>query len=316
VKTISVPSSHGMALPFRPAHTAAFRAGVGLKPEHYRAILEQRPPVGFFEIHAENYMGAGGPPHRYLTAIRELYPISLHGVGLSIGGCHPLNQGHLHRLRTLIERYQPAMFSEHLAWSTHPSGYLNDLLPIPYTPETLRRVVEHLDTTQTLLGRQVLLENPSTYVQFAESTYSEPDFINEIVRQTGCGLLLDVNNVHVSATNHGFDPYAYIDRLNLCAVGEIHLAGHARETDPDGSPLLIDTHDRHVDDAVWSLYAHALRKTGMASTLIEWDAEIPALNTLIAESELANAVAQAATGQAMTPLDPQLQKTTLEYIHV
>lgn len=241
-------------------------------------------------------MGAGGPPHRYLSAIREHYPISLHGVGLSIGASHPLSVAHLHRLKILIERYQPALFSEHLAWSTHASGYLNDLLPLPYTLETLRRVVEHVDAAQSFLGRQLLLENPSTYVRFAESTHSEPDFINEIVRRSGCGLLLDVNNVHVSAVNHGFDPHAYIDAINLSSVGEIHLAGHAREVDSDGSELLIDTHDRCISDTVWLLYEHAVRSMGAVSTLIEWDANIPDFEVLIAQSDRANAVALAAAG--------------------
>lgn len=296
MKTFNDQSSHGSIAPARPKSLPSLKAGVGLKPEHYRAILDQHPAVGFFEIHAENYMGDGGPPHRYLTAIREMYPISIHGVGLSIGSSGPLSEAHLLRLKVLIERYEPAMFSEHLAWSTHPSGYLNDLLPIPYTKEALRRVVEHIDTAQAFLGRRLLLENPSTYVQFAESSYSEPDFINEIVRRTGCGLLLDVNNIYVSANNHGFDPYAYVDQINHLAVGEIHLAGHTRELDTDGSPLLIDTHDRYVDDAVWSLYAHAIRSIGGVSTMIEWDANIPDLPVLLAESDLANAVSLASTG--------------------
>lgn len=296
VKTFNDSSSHGSIAPTRATGLPSFKAGVGLKPEHYRAILDQRPGIGIFEIHAENYMGDGGPPHRYLTAVRELYPLSIHGVGLSIGSNGPLCDAHLRRLKTLIDRYEPALFSEHLAWSTHSSGYLNDLLPIPYTKEALRRVVQHIDTAQTFLGRRLLLENPSTYVRFAESTYSEPDFINEIVRHTGCGLLLDVNNVYVSATNHGFDPYAYIDQIDHPAVGEIHLAGHTREFDTDGSPLLIDTHDRYVDDAVWSLYAHVVRRTGRVSTMIERDADIPDLAVLLAESERANAVAQAAIG--------------------
>ena len=296
VKTFNDPSSHGGIVPSLPKSPTSFKAGVGLKPEHYRAILDQRPIVGFFEVHAENYMGAGGPPHRYLTAIRDLYPISIHGVGLSIGSSRALSEAHLHRLKVLIDRYEPAIFSEHLAWSTHSSGYLNDLLPVPYTEEALRRVVEHIDIAQSFLGRRLLLENPSTYVQFAESTYGEPDFINEIIRRTGCGLLLDVNNVHVSATNHGFDAYSYIDQINPLAVGEIHLAGHAREMDTDGDPLLIDTHDRHVDDAVWSLYAYSMRNIGEVCTLIEWDADIPDLSVLLAESALANTVALAAIG--------------------
>lgn len=297
MKTINDPSSHGGALPFDPAQPRAFQAGVGLKPVHCRSILERRPALGFFEVHAENYMGAGGPPHRHLTAIREHYPLSVHGVGLSIGGSQALDEAHLRRLKALIERYQPALFSEHLAWSTHASGYFNDLLPIPYTPESLQRVVEHIDAAQTFLRRPLLLENPSTYVQFGESSYSETDFLNEVVRHAGCGVLLDVNNVYVSAINHGFDPIAYIDRINPASVGEIHLAGHARETDGDGSALLIDTHDRNVDDAVWSLYAHAVGRIGPVSTMIEWDAHVPALDVLLEESRLANVVAQAALGR-------------------
>jgi uncharacterized protein (UPF0276 family) len=296
MKTINDPLVHGGALPSIPTSSTSFRAGVGLKPAHYRCVLEQRPAVGFFEVHAENYMGAGGPPHRYLSAIREHYPLSLHGVGLSIGAVHPLSEAHLRRLKILIDRYQPAMFSEHLAWSTHASGYLNDLLPIPYTHETLARVVEHIDTTQTFLGRQLLLENPSTYIRFAESTYSEPDFINEVARRTGCGVLLDINNVYVSAINHGFDPYTYIDAIDLKPVGEIHLAGHAEEADIDGSALLIDTHDRYISDAVWSLYAYAIRSTEAAPTMIEWDANIPEFDVLLAQSERANAIAQASSG--------------------
>ncbi|MEO9163465.1 MAG: DUF692 domain-containing protein, partial [Casimicrobiaceae bacterium] len=186
-------------------------AGVGLKAEHYRTIIDLEPDIGFFEVHAENYMGAGGPPHRYLEAIRERYPLSLHGVGLSIGADRPLEREHLRRLRGLIDRYRPALFSEHLAWSSHDSGFLNDLLPVPYTAETLARVCEHIDEVQTTLGRQMLLENPSTYLAFAESTWSEVDFIAEVVRRTGCGLLLDVNNVYVASTNHQRDATAYID---------------------------------------------------------------------------------------------------------
>ena len=188
--------------------------GVGFKAEHFDAILETRPDLGFFEIHAENYMGAGGPPHRRLEAIRERYPLSLHGVGLSIGSPGPLDHAHLARLARVAERYQPAVVSEHLAWSTHDGAFLNDLLPLPYTEETLGRVCEHIDLVQTTLRRTMLLENPSTYVAFAETTMSETDFLREIVRRTGCGLLLDVNNIFVSATNHGFDPYALSRRLS------------------------------------------------------------------------------------------------------
>ncbi len=266
------------------------RAGVGLKAEHYRTILETLPGVGFFEVHAENYMGEGGPPHRYLTAIREHYPLSLHGVGLSIGADRPLDRNHLRRLKALIERYAPALFSEHLAWSVHDVGFLNDLLPIPYTHETLVRVTHHIDEVQETLGRQMLLENPSTYLAFGESSYREADFIAEIAKRTGCGLLLDVNNVHVASTNHEWDSFAYIDRFPMAHVREIHLAGCARESDEKGRALLIDTHDRPVDTIVWDLYAHAMSRLGPVPTLIEWDAHVPDWVTLEAEAGRADGI--------------------------
>ncbi|EIF34910.1 hypothetical protein BCh11DRAFT_02719 [Burkholderia sp. Ch1-1] len=274
------------------------RAGVGLKAEHYRTILESQPDIGFFEVHAENYMGAGGPPHRFLSAIRESYPLSLHGVGLSIGADRPLDRNHLERLKELIARYTPGLFSEHLAWSSHDCGFLNDLLPVPYTVESLTRIVDHIDEVQEVLGRQMLLENPSTYLAFKESTYSEIDFIATVARRTGCGLLLDVNNVYVASINQQWDPFAYIDAYPLAAVQEIHLAGHAEEADEKGRPLLIDSHDRHVADIVWNLFARAIHQTGPIPTLIEWDANIPDWPALKAEAELADAVIQAATQPA------------------
>jgi len=265
-------------------------AGVGLKPEHYRTILETNPDIGFFEVHAENYMGAGGPPHRYLTEIRDRYPLSLHGVGLSIGTDRPLDREHLGRLKGLIERYQPGLFSEHLAWSTHDAAFLDDLLPVPYTAETLARVSDHVDEVQETLGRQMLLENPSTYLAFAESTWSETDFIAEIARRTGCGLLLDVNNVHVASTNQQWDPVGYIDAYPLAHVREIHLAGYKREADDKGRPLLIDTHDRPVDRIVWDLFEYVIGLLGPVPTLIEWDADLPAWPELKAEAERAEAI--------------------------
>lgn len=273
------------------------RAGVGLKAEHYRTILESRPDVGFFEVHAENYMGAGGPPHRYLSAIRKTYPLSLHGVGLSIGADRPLDRDHLRRLKELVDRYAPGVFSEHLAWSSHDCGFLNDLLPVPYTTQTLARVVEHIDEVQETLGRQILLENPSTYLAFEESTWSEVDFIAEVVQRTECGLLLDVNNVYVASINQQWDPLAYIDAYPLDAVQEIHLAGHAHEADEKGRPLLIDTHDRHVANIVWDLFAHAIRRTGPVPTLIEWDANLPDWPTLAAEATRAEAVMETAASR-------------------
>ena len=261
--------------------------GVGFKAEHFDAVLESRPDVGFFEIHAENYVGAGGPPHRRLEAIRERYPLSLHGVGLSIGSPGPLDQAHLARLARVAERYQPAVVSEHLAWSTHDGAFLNDLLPLPYTEETLARVSEHIDLVQTTLKRTMLLENPSTYVAFAETTMSETDFLRAIVRRTGCGLLLDVSNIFVSATNHGFDPDRYLAEFPLAAVGEIHLAGCADDVDDAGLPLLIDAHNSPVRDAVWRLYAEAIRRLGATPTLIEWDNDVPTWPSLLSEASRA-----------------------------
>jgi len=246
--------------------------------------------MGFFEVHAENYMGAGGPPHAQLTAIRERYPLSLHGVGLSIGAARPLDRDHLARLKALNERYQPESFSEHLAWSSHGEVFLNDLLPVPYTPETLARIVEHVDDVQSTLGRRMLLENPSTYVLFEESSIAEIDFLREIARRSGCGLLLDVNNVFVSATNHATSADAYLADFPLDLVGEIHLAGHATTVDDTGAPLLIDAHDRPVDDAVWALYERVIARAGRLPTLVEWDNDIPDWSVLAREAELAETV--------------------------
>ncbi len=266
------------------------RAGVGLKPQHYQDILEGRPDIGWFEVHAENYMGAGGPPHHYLTRIRERYPLSVHGVGLSIGGAGPLDKAHLRRLRTLVDRYQPGLFSEHLAWSTHDDTYLNDLLPLPYTDDTLDLVAAHVDEVQEAIGRRVLIENPSSYVRLGDSDMSETDFLTELVRRTGCGLLLDVNNVLVSATNHGYDPQAYIDTFPVEHVGEMHLAGHASFVDDDGAPLLVDAHDRKVIARVWDLYRRAIARSGAKPTLIEWDNNVPVWPELFAEARLADRI--------------------------
>ena len=264
-----------------------YRAGLGLKTEHFTEVLETRPDIGFFEVHAENYMVAGGPFHHYLGLIRAQYPLSLHGVGLSIGGEAPLDREHLARLATLIERYQPQSFSEHLAWSSHGPVFLNDLLPLAYDACTLERVCEHVDQVQSALKRPMLLENPSTYLQFQRSTLDETDFISQIVRRTGCGLLLDVNNVYVSCINHQRDPLAYIDALPLHTVGEIHLAGFAEDTDSLGDRLLIDDHGAPIDNAVWQLYAQVLARTGAVATLIERDNQVPAFSVLQAEARQA-----------------------------
>ncbi len=276
-----------------PAKALPAAAGLGFKPEHFEAIAASRPALGFFEVHAENYMGAGGPPHRMLEALRRDYALSLHGVGLSIGGPGRLDRDHLMRLRALIDRYQPESFSEHLAWSSHGEAYLNDLLPLPYTPETLRLVCDHIDEVQEVLGVRMLLENPSTYVIFEQSSIAETDFLAEIARATGCGLLLDVNNVFVSCTNHRADPRAYLADFPLARVGEIHLGGHAEEELPSG-PLLIDAHGSPVADPVWALYAEVIGRTGALPTLIEWDNDVPEFPVLLAEAERAGRVLTAA----------------------
>lgn len=273
------------------------RAGVGLKSAHYRTILESRPRIGFFEVHAENYMGEGGPPHRYLTGIRGHYPLSLHGVGLSIGAAGPLDREHLRRLAGLARRYQPALVSEHLAWSSHGTVFLNDLLPVPYTTETLARVCEHIDQVQETLGRQMLLENPATYVAFADSTWSETDFLAEAAHRTGCALLLDVNNAYVAATNQGWSPVRYLQMFPLAAVRQIHLAGHAADADARGRPLLIDSHDRPVCEIVWELYGRVIGELGPTATLIEWDQRLPAWEILHRQAAQAEAIMAAARSE-------------------
>jgi uncharacterized protein len=264
-------------------------AGTGLKPEHSGDIFSGGRAVDFFEIHAENYMGAGGPTHHLLRRICADYPLSVHGVGLSIGGAGPLDPDHLLRLKKLIGDYRPALFSEHLAWSSHDGVFLNDLLPLPYTRETLASVVRHIDELQHTLGVRMLLENPSTYVQFGSSEMDEVEFLRSAARRTGCGLLLDVNNVYVSAVNHGFDPRAYIDSFPIEAVGEIHLAGFAEDRDGNAERFLIDAHGSPVADAVWALYWRALSRSGPVPTLIEWDNDVPDYGTVVAEVALARA---------------------------
>lgn len=273
-----------------PAYPIAGLAGTSLKHEHLPSISADDTRGGFFEVHAENYMGAGGPPHHALAAIRRDYPVSLHGVCMSIGGPQPLDKTHLGRFKTLVDLYEPALVSEHLAWSTHATTYFNDLLPLPYTPSTLVRVADHIDQVQEMLGRPILLENPSTYVVFPQSTMSETDFIRELVRRTGCGLLLDVNNVFVSATNHGYSALAYLADFPLDHVGEIHLAGHAEQADDEGDLLLIDSHDGPVADAVWKLFDRVIGKCGPIPTLVEWDSDIPDWPVLKAEATAAQVI--------------------------
>ncbi|WP_370267495.1 DUF692 domain-containing protein [Nioella sp.] len=266
------------------------RAGVGYKPQHFQALIEAPGAVGWLEIHAENYMGDGGRPLAQLRALSDRFAISVHGVGLSIGGEGALDEDHLARLKHLCDWLRPASFSEHLAWSTHGDAYFNDLLPLPYTAATLTRVCDHIDRVQEVLARPMLLENPSTYLAFTESTMDEVTFLSEIARRTGCGLLLDVNNVFVSATNQGWDPVAYVDAFPLDKVGEIHLGGHDEDEDEHGAPLLIDSHGREVVDPVWALYAHTLARGGARPTLIEWDNNVPEFPALEAEAARAESL--------------------------
>ncbi|GAA5072064.1 DUF692 domain-containing protein [Roseibacterium beibuensis] len=273
-----------------PSTALPATVGVGYKPAHFTGLTEDPGPVGWIEIHAENYLGEGGRPLAQLRALAERFPVSVHGVGLSIGGERPLDPAHLARLRHLCDWLHPASFSEHLAWSTHDTGFLNDLLPLPYTEATLARVCTHIDQVQEALGRRILLENPSTYLAFAETEMDEVTFLSEIARRTGCGLLLDVNNVFVSATNQDWDARAYIDAFPLDAVGEIHLGGHDEDQDDHGAPLLIDSHGREVVDPVWTLYAHTLARGGPRPTLIEWDTDVPDWLTLRAEAARADAI--------------------------
>jgi uncharacterized protein (UPF0276 family) len=277
------------AIPLRFSLPVGGVAGTSFKHEHFTTILDEGLQRGFFEVHAENYMGAGGPPHRMLERLRRDHPLSLHGVCMSIGGPAPIDRAHLARFRALVARYQPALVSEHLAWSTHETSFFNDLLPLPYTKATLARVCDHIDEVQEVIRRPILLENPSTYVAFRSSRMCETDFIRTVAERTGCGLLLDINNVFVSAANHGFSALQYLDDFPLARVGEIHLAGHAEQKDDEGG-LLIDSHDGPVADAVWKLFEIVIARCGPIPTLIEWDSKIPDWPVLKAEATAAQAI--------------------------
>lgn len=271
------------------------RPGVGYKPQHLPAILQDAGPVGWLEIHAENYMGAGGRPLAQLRHLAERFSISVHGVALSIGGEGPLDRDHLARLKHLCDGLNPASFSEHLAWSTHDGAFLNDLLPLPYTPAALSRVCDHIDQVQEALGRRMLLENPSTYLAFAETTLSEVDFLAAVARRTGCGLLLDVNNVYISAVNQNYDALGYIDAFPLHLVGEVHIGGHDEDRDDQDNRLLIDSHGTNVVDPVWALYAQVIDRAGPLPTLIEWDNDVPDWPVLVAEADRAARILEPVT---------------------
>lgn len=265
------------------------RAGIGLRAEHYDAVLEDRPPVGWLEVHSENYFGAGGKPLDYLERIRAHYPLSLHGVGLSIGSTDPLDRQHLAKLKDLMRRFEPTLVSEHLSWSSVGGRYLNDLLPLPYTEEALYHMIARVAQVQDALSRPILIENPSSYLQYVESAIPEWEFLAVLAERTGCGVLLDVNNIYVSARNHGFDASAYLRAIPRHLVREIHLAGFTVNRF-DGGEILVDTHDRPVWPAVWALYRQAVQRFGPVPTLIEWDTDLPELAVLVDEARRADAI--------------------------
>lgn len=272
----------------RPGSIPA-RAGIGLRGPHYVEVLETLPDVGWLEVHSENFFGAGGPPLAYLERVRAEYPLSLHGVGLSIGSTDPLSERHLEALRGLVKRFEPSLVSEHLSWSSVMGRYLNDLLPLPYTEEALDHVVTRIQQVQDFLGRAILIENVSSYLTYRVSTIPEPEFLAEVARRAGCGILLDVNNVYVSAQNHGFDAAAYLEAVPVEPVAEIHLAGFTLNRLGNGA-VLIDTHSRPIAPAVWALYHRAIARFGRVRTLIEWDTDLPPLATLLDEAARADAV--------------------------
>ena len=274
-----------MYLPKPPIPPTSQDVGIGLRTPHYQALLAQRPPLAFVEVHSENFFCEGGQPLRYLERFREDYAISTHGVGLSLGSTDPLDATHLKKLKRLVDWLDPMLVSEHLCWVGVNGRFLNDLLPLPYTQEALDHVVSRVQQVQDYLGRQILVENLSSYLEFADSTIPEWEFVSAVAKRGGCRILLDVNNIHVNATNHGFDPIAYINAIEPGSVGEIHLAGFQ-----DTGEILIDTHGSVVSDDVWKLYAHAIRRLGPVPTLIEWDTDIPALDVLLGEADKASRI--------------------------
>jgi uncharacterized protein (UPF0276 family) len=265
------------------------RAGIGLRFQHHEAVLERRPDIAWMEVHTENYMG-GGTAIRCLEAIRRDHPISLHGVGLSLGSAEGLDPAHLARIYQVAERIEPGLMSEHIAWSVAEATYLADLLPLPMTEESLGVVCRHVDQVQSTMKRRILVENPSTYLRFRHSTIPEWEFMAAVAERTGCGILCDVNNIYVSARNHDWDPSVYLAHLPPAAIGEIHLAGHSVRALPDGTTLRIDDHGSRVIDDVWALYREALARFGPVPTLIEWDTDVPPLGVLVGEVAIAGAM--------------------------
>jgi len=275
--------------PFPEAPAQA--SGIGLRAKHYQDILDEKPSIGWIEVHPENYFG-GGIHRHYLGKARELYPLSLHAVGLSLGSDRPVDENHLRQFKEVIDIFEPFQVSDHVSWSASGNAHLGDLLPLPYTKETLDRLCANIARTQDYFGRAILVENPSTYLSFTADEMPEYEFMNEIARQTGCGILLDINNIYVQSVNHGFDAYEYIGNIRPAPVKEMHLAGHTERTFDDGV-ILVDTHNRPVRKEVWDLYAYAVQKFGAVPTLIEWDGDIPALGELVAQADKAQAIIDA-----------------------
>lgn len=265
--------------------------GIGLRHPHYREVIDTTPEISWFEVHSENFFARGGMSLYILEKIRENYPLSLHGVGLSLGSTDALNKTHLKKLKDLINRFEPGLVSEHISWSSISGTFINDLLPLPYTHESLENLVKNINITQDFLGRQILIENPSTYLEFNSSELSEPEFISEVIEKSGCGLLLDVNNIYVSAVNNNFNPYTYLQNIPKGIVQEIHLAGHA-EKELEDSTILIDHHGDYIANEVWDLYKAAITRFGTTPTLIEWDTDIPALSVLKNEANKAQEILQ------------------------
>jgi len=274
-----------------PSKPIPARAGIGLRAEHYHEVLDKRPDIGWFEVHSENYFGEGGRPLHYLERISEQYPLSLHGVGLSIGSTDELNIAHLDKLKKLISRFQPGLVSEHLSWGSFGGRHFNDLFPMPYTSEALQHMAKQVIRVQDYLGKQILIENVSSYLQFDCSTIPEWEFITELANQSGCGILLDVNNIYVNSKNHSFSPDVFINAIPVELVQEIHLAGHTVKQFED-SEILIDTHNKCVTHDVWSLYETTARRFNQVPVLIEWDTDIPALDVLLDEANKADQILQ------------------------
>jgi hypothetical protein len=262
-------------------------AGIGLRAEHHQAVVDTRPAVGWLEAHSENYFAEGGSQPDFLAQVREHYPLSLHGVGLSLGSTDALDRVHLAHLKRIVDRFQPSLVSEHVSWGSVCGSHFNDLLPMPYTGEALMHIARRVRDVQDFLGRQILLENVSSYLEFTVSEMTEWQFVSGLASESGSGILLDVNNIYVASRNHGFDAYDYVNQIPRLAVAEIHLAGHSRNSF-GGRDILIDTHSTHVCAAVWDLYEFAVRRFGAVPTLVEWDTELPALEVLVAEAHLAD----------------------------